>query len=65
MDRELKRKIKELEPYLRTGRMMNGNIIIDLYNEFYIMSLRKQTREREERSDILPVVPVLEDTSQK
>lgn len=34
MDRELKRKIKELEPYLRTGRMMNGNIIVDLYNEF-------------------------------
>lgn len=32
--KELKKKIKELEPYLKSGKLINGNSIIDLYNEF-------------------------------
>lgn len=32
--KELRKKIKELEPYLKSGKLINGNSIIDLYNEF-------------------------------
>lgn len=34
INRELRKKIKELEPYLKSGKLINGNSIIDLYNEF-------------------------------
>lgn len=29
------KKIKELEPYLNSGKLINGNSIIDLYNEVF------------------------------
>ena len=29
------KKIKELEPYLNSGKPINGNSIIDLYNEVF------------------------------
>ena len=34
INKELKKKIKDLEPYLKSGKLINGNSIIDLYNEF-------------------------------
>lgn len=34
ISKELKKKIKDLEPYLKSGKLINGNSIIDLYNEF-------------------------------
>lgn len=34
INKELRKKIKELEPYLKSGKLINGNSIIDLYNEF-------------------------------
>lgn len=34
INKEQKKKIKELEPYLKSGKLINGNSIIDLYNEF-------------------------------
>ena len=35
MKKELVKKIKELEPYLNSGKLINGNSIIDLYNEVF------------------------------
>lgn len=35
MNKELRKKIKELEPYLNSGKLINGNSIIDLYNEVF------------------------------
>ena len=35
MNKEQKKKIKELEPYLKSGKLINGNSIIDLYNEVF------------------------------
>ena len=29
------KKIKELEPYLKSSKPINGNVIIDLYNEVF------------------------------
>lgn len=35
INKELRKKIKELEPYLNSGKLINGNSIIDLYNEVF------------------------------
>lgn len=35
ISKELRKKIKELEPYLNSGKLINGNSIIDLYNEVF------------------------------
>ena len=34
ISKELRKRISELEPYLTNGRPINGNIIVDTYNEF-------------------------------
>lgn len=35
INKEVKKKIKDLEPYLKSGKLINGNSIIDLYNEYF------------------------------
>ena len=35
INKELKKKINELEPYLTNGRPINGNIIVDTYNQVF------------------------------
>ena len=35
MNKELRKKIKELEPYLNSGKPAPANDIIDLYNEVF------------------------------
>lgn len=35
INKELRKKINELEPYLNSGKLINGNSIIDLYNEVF------------------------------
>lgn len=35
INKELRKKIKELEPYLNSGKLINGNSIVDLYNEVF------------------------------
>lgn len=35
ISKELRKKINELEPYLNSGKLINGNSIIDLYNEVF------------------------------